>query len=76
MTCHFSGTKMLLLALFLTMSFQAQTCVSPPSGRVAWWPFDETCGTIAADVVGTKPAAYSGSRPRRRVTLPERCARN
>jgi hypothetical protein len=28
---------------------------------IAWWPFDETSGTIAADIVGTEQAAYFGS---------------
>ncbi len=27
-------------------------CVSPPAGLVAWWPFDETAGTAAADISG------------------------
>ena len=39
----------------------AQSCVAPPSGIIAWWPFDETSGTIAADIAGTKPAAYFGT---------------
>jgi hypothetical protein len=38
-----------------------QACVSPPSGMIASWPFDETSGTIAADIVGTKSAAHFGS---------------
>ncbi len=27
-------------------------CVPPPSGMVAWWPLDETSGTVVADIVG------------------------
>jgi uncharacterized repeat protein (TIGR01451 family) len=27
-------------------------CVSPPSGMVAWWPLDETAGTMVADIAG------------------------
>src|SRR5438094_10455173 len=39
---------------------QAQTtCVQPPTGIIAWWSFDETSGTIAADRVGNHPAAYA-----------------
>lgn len=30
----------------------AQASILPPSGIVAWWPFDESSGTIATDVVG------------------------
>jgi hypothetical protein len=52
-----------LVAVFLAFSTPAlaQTCVAPPPGIIAWWPFDETNGTIAADIVGTEPAAYFGS---------------
>lgn len=28
------------------------TCAAPPVGIVSWWPFDETGGTIAEDIVG------------------------
>jgi len=38
----------------------AQTCVQPPSGIIAWWPLDETSGTIAADIGGSHPGVYSG----------------
>ena len=32
---------------------QAQSaCVPPPSGAVAWWPFDESVGPTAADIIG------------------------
>jgi hypothetical protein len=37
------------------------TCVSPPSGMIAWWTLDETSGTIAKDSVGAEPAAYFGA---------------
>lgn len=32
-----------------------QRCVTAPSNMVAWWPFDETSGTIAHDVRGLHP---------------------
>jgi len=35
------------------------TCVQPPPGSIAWWPLDETSGTIAADRVGNHPGAYA-----------------
>ncbi len=34
------------------------TCAPVPSNIVAWWPFDETTGTIAKDIVGSHNAAY------------------
>ena len=43
-----------LLFLLVPASFQAsaQSCASPPSGIIAWWPFDETTGTTAKDIIG------------------------
>jgi hypothetical protein len=39
---------------------QGQTvCVQPPSGIVAWWPFDETSGNIAPDRLGQSPGAWT-----------------
>jgi hypothetical protein len=35
--------------------------VQPPSGIVAWWPLDETSGTIAADIGGTNSGVYFGT---------------
>src|SRR5947208_4765592 len=54
----------LLLPFFVLLhgtDLLAQTCVQPPPGIIAWWPFDETTGTIAADIAGIKPAAYFGA---------------
>jgi uncharacterized repeat protein (TIGR01451 family) len=39
----------------------AQMCVQPPAGIVAWWPFDETSGTTAVDVVGGNNGTYVGT---------------
>jgi len=36
-------------------------CVAPPSGIIAWWPFDETSGTIANDIAGDNLGAYVNS---------------
>src|SRR5213594_1445771 len=36
----------------------AQTCAQPPSGIIAWWPLDETSGTVARDIVGNNPGVY------------------
>lgn len=51
---------LLVLALSFTNSF-AQPCVPPPPGIIAWWPFDETSGTIANDIVGNNPGIYVNS---------------
>jgi hypothetical protein len=45
----------------LPVQLYAQACVPPPSGVIAWWPFDEISGTIVADIAGTKPAVHFGS---------------
>lgn len=39
----------------------AQSCVPPPPGILAWWPLDETSGTVAQDIAGNHPAAYFGA---------------
>jgi len=39
----------------------AQSCVTPPSGLVSWWPLDETSGTTAADIVNGNTGTYTGS---------------
>jgi concanavalin A-like lectin/glucanase superfamily protein len=36
-------------------------CAKPPSGMVAWWPFDEESGAQAADVAGNHTGAYQGA---------------
>jgi len=39
-------------------------CQPPPSGLVAWWPFDEIFGTVAGDLSGNlNTARYSGHAP-------------
>lgn len=56
----FCTTSLVLLVFCLfDISVHAQTCVQPPSGAIAWWPLDETSGTIAADRVGNHPGAYA-----------------
>lgn len=37
-----------------------QACISPPSGIIAWWPFDETSGSVAADIAGGRPGSRFG----------------
>src|SRR5262249_55217009 len=39
----------------------AQTCLPPPPGIIAWWPFDEMSGTTAQDIAGNHLGAYVGS---------------
>ena len=36
------------------------SCSILPDGIVAWWPFDEECGTSAADIVGYHHGSLSG----------------
>jgi hypothetical protein len=57
----FCATFLVLLVFCIfDVAALAQTCVQPPSGATAWWPLDETSGTIAIDVVGNKPGAHFG----------------
>ena len=35
----------------LTEAFTVESCVQPPSGIAAWWPFDETSGSIHPTLV-------------------------
>ncbi|MET0018683.1 MAG: LamG-like jellyroll fold domain-containing protein [Candidatus Thiodiazotropha sp. 6PLUC1] len=37
----------------------AQSCVQPPTGIIAWWPFDETEGATAEDRIGNHPGAHT-----------------
>jgi len=57
-------TISILIGLFVIItgysSAKAQTCIPPPSGIVAWWPFDETGGSTAQDIVGSHPGIYVG----------------
>ena len=48
----------LLASLLSSSTAYAQTCVSPSSGLVSWWPLDETSGTTAADIIGTHPGTH------------------
>jgi len=42
----------------------AQTCVQPPSGIIAWWPFDEPSGATARDIIGNNSGvSFGGSAP-------------
>lgn len=36
-------------------------CEEPPPGMTAWWPFDETSGTTANEIVGNHLGTYGGS---------------
>jgi len=46
--------------LLLTNAF-AQSCAPPQPSIIAWWPFDETSGSIANDIAGNNPGAYVNS---------------
>lgn len=54
------GLGVLALALAAPPAANAQVfgCVPPPSGQVAWYPFDETSGPVAADLAGSNPGTY------------------
>src|SRR5579871_5006950 len=50
------------VVLFAANLVAAQTApapVTPPSGIIAWWSFDETSGTQAADRLGNSPGTYT-----------------
>jgi len=53
-TTPVSQTDTLGVGQTLTVSFgnHKGDCVSPPDSMVAWWPLDETSGTIANDIAG------------------------
>jgi hypothetical protein len=38
--------------LILARIAGAQTCTTPPSGIISWWPFDEISGATVTDIVG------------------------
>jgi len=35
-------------------------CVAPPADLIAWWPLDETSGTIAGDIIGGNDGTHTG----------------
>jgi len=45
-----------LLLMFASDALEAQNCVAPPSGMVAWWPGDGNTN----DIIGTNPAVLQG----------------
>jgi hypothetical protein len=47
----------ILSALFPAAAL-AQSCVPPPAGIIAWYPFDEAGGNIAGDLAVQHPGAY------------------
>jgi hypothetical protein len=49
----------MLFVFFLPINLFAQSCVQPPAGIIAWWPFDETNGTTAEDRIGNHPGAHT-----------------
>ena len=38
-----------------------QACVPPPQNILAWWPFDETAGPTAAELIAGRVGTYFGS---------------
>ena len=59
------------MLLLLGAGSDAQTCVPPPAGITAWWPFDEAVGPIASDIAGQQAGSHAG-RP---VAIPGRVGR-
>ncbi|MGD9164919.1 MAG: LamG domain-containing protein, partial [Chromatiales bacterium] len=49
----------MIFLFFLPINLFAQSCVQPPTGIIAWWPFDETDGTTAEDRIGNHPGAHT-----------------
>ena len=55
----FFGLCLFFLLLPNQVSTQAtETCVPPPPGIIAWWPFDETSGTTAEEVIGGRNGVH------------------
>ena len=50
----------LLLPLFASLGVHAvaHTCVEPSPDIVAWWPFDETSGTVSHDIIGANEGQH------------------
>lgn len=46
-----------------SLSVICPTCTQPPQGMVAWWPLQETAGTMVADIAGNSPANNGTSMP-------------
>jgi len=36
----------------------AQDCIDPPVGGIAWWPMDEETGTNVDDIIGSNPGVH------------------
>jgi len=57
-----TGTSTLYPVSGFTPGILNNCCIAPPSGMSAWWPFDETSGTIANDLSGfNNQGTYVGS---------------
>src|SRR5271157_3650564 len=57
------GAAILCLAfiIFPLPASAQQACVPPPQGILAWWPFDETAGPTAAELIAGRVGTYFGS---------------
>src|SRR6185295_5549806 len=60
-TVRLGVTALLLSILFSPHRLNAETCLPPPDGLIAWWSFDEADGTIAQDLAGNHPGVYFGA---------------
>ncbi len=69
MSCHNIVNKVLLPLVFaLVLSLGAtphmaiaQSCTTPPSNLVSWWPLDETSGTgTSVDIIGGLDGTWNG----------------
>ncbi|MET0043750.1 MAG: LamG domain-containing protein, partial [Candidatus Thiodiazotropha sp. 6PLUC3] len=49
----------MIILFLLPINVFAQSCVQPPTGIIAWWPFDETEGATAEDRIGNHPGAHT-----------------
>ncbi len=58
MTALNDSTGAVHLVIDLNGYFMRTNCIEPPPGMAAWWPFDETAGTVAVDLAGGHDGSY------------------
>jgi len=56
--CSKIGLMLVGFIFVLALPSVSQTCVEPSTDIIAWWPFDETSGTVVEDIVGNNPGIH------------------
>jgi hypothetical protein len=51
-TAHNDSAGTVMLVADISGYFVRSDCTPPPAGMAAWWPFDETAGSVAGDLAG------------------------